>query len=403
MKTLELDPQVQQAVDRLLLEQGSYTPLELLLAEGRLLFTDYEAWREGEGQYLDEFLFGDPAQSQTLLQHAADYAKALGLTEEYAHYTPWGASGQGSLQFSPDAGVNRLFHTRYGKPADVPQLDLFMDTTGTSLVNGIRAALIGRDLSEAQRQLDRLFDADPGNSRLGSLEQLVDAAARLDLEVQDPGGEQAYLQQELQPLAVDQLGAGSRDFLAPFWRRLRQAVKQDPFDPTRPELHASYMAIQLEDWQEVQQSIEVQPDWPIQPWLLRRHAQACGRLQQAERAVCDWFRFCWSFPEQARAVAREAEPIWRSRWHRFRELEPELPNQDFPAWSLLMQPAIFAMLDDSGCLDETQVPEDYLIVGKLASAGSTQVPATELINLRRQLKTLNPELFTHYLENFGRG
>lgn len=36
-----------QALDRLLLEQGCYTPLELLLAEGRLLYSDYETWRQG--------------------------------------------------------------------------------------------------------------------------------------------------------------------------------------------------------------------------------------------------------------------------------------------------------------------------------------------------------------------
>ncbi len=47
MKPVEIDKFIQQAVDRLLLEQGVYTPLELLLAEGRLLFADYEAWRAG--------------------------------------------------------------------------------------------------------------------------------------------------------------------------------------------------------------------------------------------------------------------------------------------------------------------------------------------------------------------
>ena len=60
MKSIQIDKAVQQAVDRLLLEQGGYTPLELLLAEGRLLFADYEDWRAGQVEYLDELLFIQP-------------------------------------------------------------------------------------------------------------------------------------------------------------------------------------------------------------------------------------------------------------------------------------------------------------------------------------------------------
>jgi hypothetical protein len=163
------------------------------------------------------------------------------------------------------------------------------------------------------------------------------------------------------------------------------------------------MAIQQEDWEQVRQTVEAQADWWTEPLLLRRHARACGRLQQAEMAVCDWFRLCWGFPELAGAIGREAEPIWRSRWRRFVELEPELPNQDFPAWSLLMQPAVASRLSRAGCLDETQVPEDYRLTGKLVAAGAAQAPAGELIELRRQLKASNPDLFIHYLENYGRG
>ena len=42
---LAIDPQVQATLDRLLLEQGGYEPLDLLLAHGLLLYSDYEDWR----------------------------------------------------------------------------------------------------------------------------------------------------------------------------------------------------------------------------------------------------------------------------------------------------------------------------------------------------------------------
>ncbi len=402
MKPLELDKTVQRAVDRLLLEQGMYTPLELLLAEGRLLLADYEDWRAGQVGYLDELLFGDPQQSRALLLQAAAYAQALGLQAETLAYPPWGDAGA-SLPFSAESALDRLFYTRYRKPADAAQLDLFMDATGATLVNGIQNALRGRDLAEARRQLDLLFDTDPGNNRLGSLEQLVEAAEQRHLSVQDVANELAYLEQVLRPLAVDILGPGSRDFLAPFWRRLLLAVREQDFDTARPERHASYMAVQLEDWGLVQQSIEELVDWRAQPLLLRRYAQACGRLQHQERAACCWYRLCWIFPDQASVIGREAEPLWRRRWRRFLELEPELPNRDFPAWSLLEQPGFVKRLAAAACLADAETPEDYRVTAELVQAGAAAVPAAELIEQRKRLKELNAPLFVHYLARFGRG
>ena len=207
----------------------------------------------------------------------------------------------------------------------------------------------------------------------------------------------------MRPLAVDMLGPGSRDYLALFWRHLLVALEAAEFDPDRPELHASHVAIQLEEWALVQQCVERQPDWQKQPLLLRRYAQAAGRLQQLDRVVCCWFLLCWRFPDQASAIGRDAEPIWKSRWQRFGELEPELSNRDFPAWSLLMQPAIAKKLSDAGCLDDAQIPEDYRLTARLVMAADKQVPVADLIELRQRLKSQNSDLFKHYLENFGRG
>ena len=45
---------IEHEVDQLLLEHGEYLPLELLLATGRLMLPDYQAWRAGEVAYLDQ-------------------------------------------------------------------------------------------------------------------------------------------------------------------------------------------------------------------------------------------------------------------------------------------------------------------------------------------------------------
>ncbi len=355
-----------------------------------------------ECRYLDERLFGDPEQSQELLQQAEAYAEVLKLQAAPLDYQRWGG-GAGKLPFSQQSGFERLFHTVYRKSADIPQMDLFMDAGGTTLVNGIQAALIGRDFAEARRQLDLLFDADPGNTRLGGLEQLVVAADKLELAVRELTVELRFVQQELLPLAADQLGSGSRDFLVPFWRRLLQTVWNEDFDPAQADLHASFLALQLEDWDRVRQSIEAQADWQAQPLLLRRYAKACGRLQQTDPAVCTWFRLCWFFPDQAGAIGQDAESDWRHRWQRFLDLEPDLPNRDFPAWSLLEQPGLVKRLTTAGCLADVEIPEDFRVISELVMAGAAALPAADLIRQRKRLKELNPKLFAFYLERYGRG
>lgn len=398
-----MEKDIRQAIDRLLLEQGIYTPLEFLLAEGRLLYSDYEAWRTREGDYLKERLFGNPKLTRAILEQGAAYAEALGLEAESFSYTRWGGCDGQKLRFSPDSVFDRLFHTRYRTPADARQLDLLMDATGVALVNGVTASLKERNYGEARRLLERLADADPTNSRIGDLQLLADATESLHLLVDNVSAELDYLEQELTPLAGDQLGAGGRDFLMPFWQRLLNALQDKPFDPDHPRLHSSYAAARMEAWNQVQRSIESEADWGGEPLLLHRYAKASGRLHQNEIAARHWFRLCWRFPGQADAIGTEAEPIWRNRWQRFMSLEPELERKDFPAWTLLEQPGYVITLMDAAFPIDVDAPEDYLVITRLVTAGAAAAPSADLIEQRRWLKELNPNLFVHYLERFARG
>lgn len=401
MNAGEQERQVCRAVDQLLLEQGTYTPLELLLQEGRLLYTDYEAWRSGEAEYLEERLFGDPAQIRTLLERGAAYAAKLGLEAETLQYTRWGGENSGRLRFSPQPAFERLFHTGYRRPADLSQLDLFMDAAGVILVNGITGALKGRDNSEAQRLLGRLFDTEPGHPQIGDLELLVTATERLSQPVVDAAAELDNLERELVPVADERLDAGSRDYLAPFWQRLLGALQAVPFDPARPNLHASYVALRLRDWNLVQRRIESEPGWAGDPLLLRRYAQAAGQLQQREAVLCCGFRLCWRFPDQADAIDGEAGPFWDRYWQRFLDLEPPLGARDFPAWLVMQQPGLLPGLEKANCTLRDEAPEDYLATAELVAGGTGETAPAGTIELRRQLQRLNPGLFAHYLSHFA--
>jgi len=49
---------VSYAVDEIITDLGYYRPLELLLRQGRLRYTDYESWRNGEIDFICETFMG---------------------------------------------------------------------------------------------------------------------------------------------------------------------------------------------------------------------------------------------------------------------------------------------------------------------------------------------------------
>ena len=128
---------VREVVDRLLMEQGEYLPLEFLLAEGRLDFSEYESWRSGEIPRLEQVLFGDQAQLAEHLREAEVYAKALGLEPEPLNYQGWGSASGTRLSFSDKRSSEDRFHTAYRRPARQPQMDLFIDAAANRLVDDL--------------------------------------------------------------------------------------------------------------------------------------------------------------------------------------------------------------------------------------------------------------------------
>jgi len=331
-----MNPQIQHRIDQLLLEQGEYIPLEFLLAEGHLLYSDYEQWRSGKLKLLDEKLAGDLPQIRKDLTRAVVYARALGLEPTPLEHHAWG--GSTALRFSSDVLLDSLFHEGYRKNEEQPQLDLFMDTTGANLANDIVRALGRRDAAAAGELLEKLYLADPGQPRLGKLELLLDAMQQQDLPITDPEEELADLQDEIQPLAFEILGRESRPFMEPLWRHLGDALADHNFDPQRPELHRSYTALRNLDWMAVIEAVETEPDWRSHAILMQRHARACDQLQRPAEALLDRFELCWHFPGQAAPAQSDGTVDLIRAWELFQNLEPELEARLFPAWLLCFPP-----------------------------------------------------------------
>lgn len=391
VKTMPIDRQLQQRVDQLLMETGEYSPLELLLAEGRMMYSDYEAWMSDDIEYLEDVLFGDPDHIRTMLQQAQDYASKMPMLTAQK-------SSSATKSFSRKPQIDSLFKTVYRKAQDQPQMDLFVDGGAGNLINGITQALSQNESAEARRLLEQLYDTQPDNTKLNDLDTLVKFTEQPIDADSDIEGELNYLQNQLSAMAQAHLAQNARGYLVPQWRRLTELLNAHPFDPVHPNIHSSFTGIRAMDWHTVKQSIEKEPNWRNHPVLLSRHIQACTRLWQTTDAILSWFYLCWRFPQDADIDEVQADRELKNAWLDFLELEPELPVAAFPAWHLLNKPGLIKILPEA----EGDAPDDKLFntVHRLLETKQSQ-DSTQEISLRQQLQELDSVFFQHYIKRVG--
>jgi hypothetical protein len=387
---------IEPQIDQLLLEKGEYHPLELLLQEGRLSYDDYEAWRRGEIRDLADMLFGNPEQILKTLEQAAVYLQRRGWESERLIYRERGRPDARPLRFSQNSRYDDCFHRAYRKPREQPQLDLFSDTSTTYLVNGITQSLKRLNAPEARQSLQRLCESAPDHSQLGELERLVEALESLESPLNDAETELQRLQRETGPLAERHLNEAANFLLIPLWQRLTGALQDQAFDPTKPDLHASYTATQAQDWSMARQAVERETDWRRQPVLLERHAIASTYLDDQAAALTSWYLICWQFPELDEKLDRCSDHTLHSGWQAFLDLEPELPTEDFPAWLLLKHPGL-ALIAPHGD-DDIPCPDSYRTLHHL-QRDEVNDSNEQAIALRAKLKQEAPLLFRQYLNS----
>ena len=392
--------EIETRVDELLLEQGEYVPMELLLQEARLEYADYEAWRHGDIDRLEEALFGDPQQVCDLLRHAAEYLERRGWQPVDTPYTRWGRGGAddagSALRFSTSDALDDLFRRSYRKPEDLPQMDLFTDSPATALCNSIIEAVLNKDIVAARRRLDRLTDTAPSDNRLGDLDLLTDALEELEQTPADVSQALSQLQRMLVPAVERLLGtAASRQYLVPHWRRLSRALEKTPFRNETPWLHASYTAAEALDWTGVRDAIEREQHWRNSPTLLQRYAAACDR-QRDPLGWWSWFSLLWWHPGHEEALDNSHSEL-RQLWEAFQSIEPELPVRSFPSWALIQRPGLLHLADNSRC-DINDAPADFatlLALTRLRRQSGDGGP--EEMALRTQLREQDAELLQHFL------
>ena len=390
--------QVQAAVDRLVMEQGEYAPLELLLATNRLAYEDYRAWREGRVETLDAVLADGTAETRMWLEGAQAWADALGLAAEPTAHHGWEENAGSVLAASADSGLNALLNTRFRHTREHAQLDLFLDSAQTAAVNALLDALTARDAGNACSALERLVRIDRDHGQRFHAASLISALEAPAPEGAERGAEQLErMEREWVPAASALLGARRRDFLAPLWRDIGRALEPAPFDPMNPDRHASRAYREGLDWERMRRSVLAAPGHEEAPVLIARLAEAQWRLRDRARAIESWFALCRLAPDEfERLIEAPDFPDWalRTAWRVAAEsgIEGEMAPAWFPAWMLIEEPGLAGVLAPRRTGDDPSRAFDG-VMELLAHPA----PDERGIELRRSLQAIHPGLLQRFL------
>ena len=416
------DTELQAQVDAQLMEQGAFTALELLIDSGRLDYGDYERWRRREIELLESVLMGNREKIQAQIEQAVAYARSIGLVEQTQEFHAWTAGARSdaregnadALRISIDAQLHRLIASRFAPAQDAPQMDLFFDNAVVALSGGIARALSARNLSEARRQLDRLYAHAPNHADLAAFDRLLAALRHLDGAIEDPRQELDFLL-ETTPIARRLLGSQSRDLLTPLWRKLADALEGRAFAPGAPRLHRSFALSQAQDWPGLGASVLDEPQWWLHAPLCLRLAQSSFHRRHRVEALTAWCHLCWHNPEQAAdALDKRRQPdsgvagLWQSFLDSEEscappaaEPEPALTAAEFPAWLLLHEPALAAQLPADLPAGNTAGENHYRCVHRWIHAHRANRQDEEMA-LRRTLQASHPALFRYLKQSVGK-
>jgi hypothetical protein len=343
---------IETQVERQINEQSSFSPIEWLIDEGRLMYSDYEQWRNGESPNLESLLLGDINKITQQLQIAQAHALTLGMKKESItfdswktrhHHTPQHTTTALTISLSPK--LHQLLSCQFVRADEGPQLDLFFDNPVVFIENGLRQALASRDLTHAHRLMNKLSEQDPNHKHLNAFENLLAYAEHIsdplpaDLTVITE--EMAGLEEVIEPLTKRCLQGHMKDYLVPAWRRLACSLKDTPFNEHAPKLHASYAWKNALNWLEVKKQITLIPDHLTHYVLCERLALAEYCLQQREQSALLWCHLFWLDAKQAQArIITQADHSLIEAWHDFIDHNDEIDARWFPAWLLLVEPGL---------------------------------------------------------------
>ena len=286
------------------------------------------------------------------------------------------------------------------------QLDIFEHSRDVILRNAAIDALRKRDSGVCARAIAALaaeYGADP---LLPFLRLLCD---KLHSPVPDPLAREAAIAilQETEGAAAAAadavFGKSAQSWLSPLWSELAAAIADYPFDSGYEALHAAPLLLRAERWAEAAACIERIASWRRQPAPLAFMIEARCRMAGFDTILPLLAELSWMAPQRAQGLAPRLALSELDRLVRAfeGEFEGEGYADDFawfPAWALIAHGRLAEGLRLAHGGASTRAERCARIVLALLSL-ERQGSHAELIEARRKLRELNPELFARYMRD----
>lgn len=121
MNRAELTRRMRTAAEQVLGAKGYISPVDVLLAMGRLTRENYERWRFRQVPDLDRVLPGSLNEHADFCRALRAHAGELKLKPTRTAYTSWGKGQRRPLRFSKygNPSIEELFSTHYVSPVGV--------------------------------------------------------------------------------------------------------------------------------------------------------------------------------------------------------------------------------------------------------------------------------------------
>jgi len=414
---------VQQNVQEQLTERGEFSPIEMLISIGRLLYADYEDWRRGKVKTLDK-LFINLSVVKSLLQEAAAYSSEIGLQCKTIEWTPWIDRSVDPLKISQYSDLCELLSCRYVPLRHQLQLDLFYDNGVVSDESRVLAAFVDGSLDDVERSIADLYRTNPSHPDMGLYEHLqryMKHCRTRRCEANNLHKEFQVLSDKIVPLAHAALKSRARDFLSPHWGRLIECCKPLPYRDRPQEVSLSRLYWEMADWQQVIEACKEELSEQVTLEVLVRAALAFDRLSRLGSSYQAWFLICWLYPEMfVELIVEQPDVKLQALWVAFCDVDvgedeegipiEGLPVSHFPAFCLIYQPllsiqvpeilfpGIHFQLECESARQLYYVAHQLCQIDGVTNSDMARDHAERSIELRKTLSNLSPILMKLYLE-----
>jgi hypothetical protein len=286
------------------------------------------------------------------------------------------------------------------------QFDLFHDSQGVARRNDVIHAVLQGDALAASLAWDTLRRNSPQDDALAPLQVLV---ASIEAHTTVPFHSHVVLAvarhvllQSIAPAAQRTMGAvDAAVWLRARWQELAQRAARLPYQAAHAEDHAAPLWLRAANWQAAADAVAGIASWRRIPaplaWMLEARLHLLG-LQASWPLLAE---LAWLAPDRLDGVARAvAEPLLQALLLKFAEDFDGAGESGelawFPAWALIEQPALAAVLTRA---QPTQysAPEQAMRLMLQLLGLERQGRQREVVEHRKRLRELHGALYSAYM------